>query len=137
MDLILSIVGASNQQLEAKFEDTQDRGTVEFFYFHAKKWATRTLYRFLYRHANSNGNILASEDVKALNKEFSKYWYDNFGQKTVDIITKQFMVPTITKVRYFQLKCLIELIKSHPNEMKQFSESFQYHILPEFLKLKP
>lgn len=68
MDLILSVAGASNQQLEASLIEEQAKGTVEFFYFHAKKWATRILHRFISRHANSSGHLLSSEAVKQQNK---------------------------------------------------------------------
>lgn len=72
-----------------------------------------------------------------MNKEFSKYWYDTFGERVVDTITKQFFVPSINKTRYFQIKCLKELIINHPQVMKQFSQNFQYEILPQYLQLKP
>ena len=60
MDLILSVAGAVNPQLEAQVEEVQTKGSVQFFYFHAKKWATRILYRFIYRHANPTGHLLAT-----------------------------------------------------------------------------
>lgn len=68
MDLILAISGATNPQLEANIEETQDKGTPEFYYFHAKKWATRVLYRFISRHANPNQSSMASEAIRHQNK---------------------------------------------------------------------
>ena len=61
MELVLTVAGAQHTEYESKVEDVQERGTLSFFYFHAKKWATRIIYRFIFRHAKPNIAPLASE----------------------------------------------------------------------------
>ena len=68
MELILTVAGATNNHFESNLEETQKKGTSEFYYFHAKKWATRVLHRFISRHANVNQAPLADEKIKQLNK---------------------------------------------------------------------
>lgn len=118
-----------------KFEEVQERGTSEFFYFHSKKWATRILFRFIFRHAKADIAPLASEEVKTNNREFSKRWYEAYGQQVIETIVNQFQVPCIKKVRFFQLKCITGLIEEQPEFMKSYADYFQYQVLLPYLKL--
>ena len=57
--------------------------------------------RFVQKHAKET--IFGST---VDNVEFSKMWYNNYAQAFVNAIVQQFSVPTIKKVRYFQLKII-------------------------------
>ena len=55
----------------------------------------------------------------------------------VETVTNQFLVPSIRKTRFFQIKCLTGLVTSHPSVMKAYAQKFQYEILLNFMHLQP
>lgn len=104
MPLLQAVISATNATHDANPEDTQPRGTEEFFYFHSKKWATRVLLRFVQKHAKN-----VSYENKD-NRPFANQWFTNYGEALTTALLAQFAVSTNRKIRYFQLKCLQCLI---------------------------
>lgn len=51
MELILIVITGYSEELHIKLDDNLHKNSPEFFYFHAKKWATRILLRFIQKHA--------------------------------------------------------------------------------------
>ncbi len=47
------VVNLVNPSLDNNIDEPQKRNTDEFYYFHAKKWATRILLRFIQKHAKA------------------------------------------------------------------------------------
>jgi hypothetical protein len=46
-------------------------------------------------------------------------------------------IPTIKKIRYFQLKIIQGIVNDKPQLISQHSKLFQYDILVKFMTLKP
>ena len=105
MNLLHAVIGNTNAEYDAHPEDIQTRETLEFYYFHSKKWATRILLRFVQKHAKRQ-SFNKQED----NRAFSDHWYANYGTSLITALIHQFGINTTKKVRYFQLKCLQSLI---------------------------
>lgn len=53
MDLIAQVVNLNNPYFDNNIDEPQKRNTDQFYYFHAKKWATRILLRFIQKHAKA------------------------------------------------------------------------------------
>lgn len=64
-------------------------------------------------------------------------WYKNYADAFVNAIIHQFSVPTIKKVRYFQLKIIQGWAHDKPNQMLNFASNFQYQLLLPFMALTP
>ena len=47
------IVNLTNPNFDNNIDEPQKKNSDEFFYFHAKKWATRIVLRFVQKHAKS------------------------------------------------------------------------------------
>ncbi len=108
------------------------RDSSEFYYFHSKKWATRIFLRFIQKHSK-RVSFNRNED----NRPFSDNWYSTYGTHLISALINQFSIPTVKKVRYFQLKCLQVLIQERPDSLRQFAETFQYNVLLGYLRLQP
>lgn len=132
MPLLHLVIGASNPQFDAHPEEHQVRESSEFYYFHSKKWATRIFLRFIQKHAKR-----VSYNKNEDNRPFSDNWYATYGSHLIAALIAQFAIPTVKKVRYFQLKCLQVLITERPDAVKQYAETFQYDVLLHYLRLQP
>jgi hypothetical protein len=132
MPLLHLVIGATNPQFDAHPEEHQVRESTEFYYFHSKKWATRIMLRFIQKHAK-RVSFNKNED----NRPFSDHWYNTYGGPLITALISQFEIPTVKKVRYFQLKCVQVLISERPDSVKQFAETFQYNVLLHYLRLQP
>lgn len=130
MELLLLTITAENEAMNKKTDEIQQKGTQEFFYFHSKKWATRILMRFVQKHAKEV--VFGSNSD---NKEFSEMWYKNYAEAFVNAIIHQLSVPTIKKVRFFQLKIIQGWVLDKPAQMLNFATNFQYQLLPPFMAL--
>jgi hypothetical protein len=82
------------------------KNTPEFYYFHAKKWAIRLLYRFLQRHANFK--------YHRQNESFSNLFYNTFGAVITTALVGQVDVLLIPKAKYFLLKALATIVETRP-----------------------
>jgi importin-7 len=132
MPLLHLVIGATNPQFDAHPEEHQARESTEFYYFHSKKWATRIFLRFIQKHAKR-----VSYNKNEDNRSFSDHWYNTYGGPLITALISQFEIPTVKKVRYFQLKCLQVLITERPDSVRQYSETFQYNVLLNYLRLQP
>ena len=72
MELIHNTITAYNEGCQINLDEFHQKYTLEFYYFHSKKWATRIILRFLQKHAKDT--IYGQEIVD--NKDFSKKWHD-------------------------------------------------------------
>lgn len=113
----------------AKQGELFDRYSPAFYYFHAKKWAARTIYRFLSRHAN----YLFDKNVK----QYQDLFYAKFSAPVKEALLYQLTVPTIPKTLYFVLKGLQSLAEIRPDLLEPNVQDLLYVRLPAYLKLTP
>lgn len=89
--------------------------------------------RFVQKHAKETTFGAPNEE----NLEFSKMWYSNYAQTFIETIIRQISIPTIKKVRYFQLKIIQGWINDKPTHMLNYAASFQENLLLPYLALTP
>ena len=129
MEILKSIIEYYDSNLAAMHSAKLQKYSLEFFYFHSKKWACRTLWKFFQSHANSI--------FYGTNEAFSIEWFKQFGKSFVECLMKQIPIPNISKTKFFQIKALVcvsnfkhELIEPHIKTLL-----FEY-LLP-FIRLTP
>jgi hypothetical protein len=64
MDSIISVANSTNHNMEANLHKCEVKGSVEFHYFHSKKWATRIIYYFMRKHATATPSCLEEKETK-------------------------------------------------------------------------
>ena len=126
-------ITAYNEECQNSLEEILQKNTIQFYYFHSKKWATRIVLRYLQKHARSS--IYGTETTD--NQTFSTKWHSVYGTVFLKTIIEQIKIPTIKKTRFFQFKCLQNWVVERPELIKEHVPLFQYEILPNYLKLKP
>ena len=133
MELLLLTITAENEAMHKKVDEFQHKGTQEFFYFHSKKWATRILMRYVQKHAKE----LIFGQPNTDNLEFARMWHQKYGPTFIESIVRQLSVPTIKKVRYFQLKVVQGWIQDKPEMMLSYAKNFQYDLLLHYMAVTP
>ena len=53
MQLLYQVISETNQELQSKLDEIQAKNTIQFYYYHSKKWATRILMRYVQKHAKA------------------------------------------------------------------------------------
>lgn len=71
---------------------------------------------------------------KNINLEFSRNWHQAFGQKFIESIIEQLVLPATKKLRYFQLKVVQSWANDKPDLMLKYSQNLQYKLLIPFLQ---
>ena len=107
------------------------KGSNEFYYFHSKKWITRSIMKLIISEPHATKTNVFGK----LSTTFLKNFITTHLPFFIPSILKSLSLPNpcTPKLQYFQLRTLFYSLKSSPNLLTPYKPQLQSSFLPFFI----